>query len=103
MSPAPSPPSDPLYLLGAGKHQFEDGVDRRAHVRVRDHRDAMPARAPHDLLLNPPDVVEMVDVFLVRTETVERGVANHEVRAVLLLVLDGQHALDDKRAVDTRQ
>src|SRR5205823_7399745 len=96
-------PSDPLYLFGARQHQFQHGVDGGAHVGVGDDRHAVAPRAPDDVVLDTADVVETVDVLRLRTQAVEPGVADHEVRAVLLLVVDGEHALDDERTVDPGQ
>src|SRR4029079_2570964 len=94
------PPSDPLYLLCAREDELEHLVDRRAHVRLGDHRHAVATGTSHDVVLHAADVVEALDVLLVRPQTVEARIAHHEVRAVLLLVLDRKHTLDDQRALD---
>src|SRR5919197_1744117 len=90
----------PFYLFNACEHQLQHGVDRRADVRVRDDGDAVTPGAANDVILDAPDVVEAVDVLRMRAETVEADVPHHEVRAVLFLVVDREHALHDEGTLD---
>src|SRR5207245_2607343 len=98
-----SGPLDAFYLFDAREHQLEDLVDCNAQVRVRDDGHAVPSRTLDDVLLDPPDVVETVEVLLMWSKSLGAGVADHEVGAVLLLVVDREHALDDESTLDGRQ
>src|SRR6266542_315824 len=95
--------SDPLYLLGARVDELEDAADRRLDAAaVLEHGHGGPFGAPHDVLLDPADVLERLDVLVVVAGAFGREVPDQEVGAVLLHGLDREYALHDERALDRR-
>src|SRR5438876_1050910 len=96
-------PLNRLYLLGACEDELEDRIDGGPEVGVRDHGHVVTLRAADDVVLDAADVVETVEVLGVRPKAFEAGLPDHEVRAVLLLVVDREHALDDEGALDPRK
>src|SRR6266540_856072 len=96
--------SDPLYLLGARVDELEDAPDRRLDAAaVLEHGHGGPFGAPHDVLLDPADVLERLDVLVVVAGAFGREVPDQEVGAVLLHGLDREYALHDECALDRRQ
>src|SRR6266508_1334985 len=96
--------SDPLSLLGARVDELEDAADRRLDAAaVLEHGHGGPFGAPHDVLLDPADVLERLDVLVVVAGAFGREVPDQEVGAVLLHGLDREYALHDERALDRRQ